>query len=139
MNRQREAYPVESGFGSAEPVFREPWEAQVFAMAVGLAEAGVFSWPEWTQTLVAEIRGGAASDTGGAVSYRTWLDALETLLIVKGIADRDTLNGVREAWDHAACSTPHGQPIRLDPVRAGIQDAMDGGGTRILGAIPRSH
>ena len=29
------------------PVFREPWEAQAFAMAVSLHERGLFTWPEW--------------------------------------------------------------------------------------------
>jgi hypothetical protein len=29
------------------PVFREPWEAQAFALALSLSERGVFSWKEW--------------------------------------------------------------------------------------------
>ena len=29
------------------PVFREPWEAQAFALAVALHERGLFSWQEW--------------------------------------------------------------------------------------------
>jgi len=29
------------------PVFREPWEAQAFAMTLALYERGVFTWPEW--------------------------------------------------------------------------------------------
>jgi hypothetical protein len=29
------------------PVFRAPWEAQAFAMAVTLHERGVFTWQEW--------------------------------------------------------------------------------------------
>ena len=33
------------------PVFAEPWEAQAFAMAVKLNEAGVFQWSEWADTL----------------------------------------------------------------------------------------
>ena len=33
------------------PVFREPWEAQAFALAVALHERGVFTWPEWAQAL----------------------------------------------------------------------------------------
>ena len=28
------------------PVFREPWEAQAFAMTLALYERGVFTWPE---------------------------------------------------------------------------------------------
>ena len=33
------------------PVFREPWEAQAFAMALALHERGLFTWPEWAATL----------------------------------------------------------------------------------------
>ena len=28
------------------PVFKEPWEAKAFALAVNLSEAGYFSWAE---------------------------------------------------------------------------------------------
>jgi nitrile hydratase beta subunit-like protein len=38
------------------PVFREPWEAQAFAMALALHEWGVFTWPEWATTLANEIK-----------------------------------------------------------------------------------
>ncbi|MGH6819857.1 MAG: nitrile hydratase accessory protein, partial [Methylocella sp.] len=38
-----------------DPVFREPWEAQAFAMAVKLSEAGHFTWKEWAEALGAEI------------------------------------------------------------------------------------
>ena len=37
------------------PVFREPWEAQAFSMALALHERGVFTWPEWAATLADEI------------------------------------------------------------------------------------
>jgi Nitrile hydratase beta subunit len=38
-----------------EPVFREPCEAQAFAMTVLLHERGLFTWAEWGQALGAEI------------------------------------------------------------------------------------
>jgi hypothetical protein len=38
-----------------EPVFREPWEAQAFAMTVLLHQRGLFTWAEWAQALGAEI------------------------------------------------------------------------------------
>ncbi len=40
-----------------EPVFREPWEAQAFAMTVLLHERGLFTWGEWAQALGAQIAG----------------------------------------------------------------------------------
>jgi len=38
------------------PVFREPWEAQAFALALSLHERGVFAWNEWATALSAEIK-----------------------------------------------------------------------------------
>ncbi len=95
----------------ADPVFREPWEARVFALAVTLNRAGLFTWAEWNTALVERIR---ASDCGEA-SYDVWLDTLEALLIERAATDRGVLDGLREAWRAAAEATPHGQPIALDP------------------------
>ncbi len=101
----------------AGPVFREPWEAQAFAMAVRLHERGVFSWPEWAATLADEIkRAQAAGDPDtGATYYRHWLNALERLVAEKGLTSSDALTRYRNAWDHAADRTPHGKPIELRP------------------------
>ena len=33
------------------PVFREPWEAQAFAMTLALHAKGLFAWPEWAAML----------------------------------------------------------------------------------------
>jgi nitrile hydratase accessory protein len=97
------------------PVFRAPWEAQAFAMALALHKAGLFTWPEWAATLGAEIkRAQAAGDPDrGDTYYRHWLAALERLVAEKGVADAGTLARYRDAWDHAADRTPHGQPIAL--------------------------
>jgi nitrile hydratase accessory protein len=99
------------------PVFREPWEAQAFAMALVLHERGLFSWTEWTATLAEEIkRAQAAGDADtGETYYRHWLATLERLIADKGVATSDTLYRYRDAWDHAADRTPHGSPIELKP------------------------
>jgi nitrile hydratase accessory protein len=100
---------------SEGPVFREPWEAQAFAMALALYQRGLFTWPEWAEVLGAEIkRAQAAGDPDtGETYYRHWLAALETLIARKGIADGGTLHRYRHAWEHACLRTPHGQPIEL--------------------------
>jgi len=97
------------------PVFREPWEAQAFAMALALHERGVFTWSEWAQTLGDEIkRAQAAGDPDtGETYYRHWLAALERLVAEKGVTTRDTLTRYRDAWDRACDRTPHGKPIEL--------------------------
>jgi len=38
------------------PVFRAPWEAHAFAMALALHERGVFAWSEWSAMLGEEIK-----------------------------------------------------------------------------------
>jgi nitrile hydratase accessory protein len=99
------------------PVFREPWEAQAFAMALALHERGLFTWPEWAATLADEIKKAQAAgdpDTGETY-YRHWLNTLERLVGEKSIANSDTLRRYHDAWDHAADRTPHGTPIELKP------------------------
>ena len=99
------------------PVFREPWEAQAFAMTVALHERGVFSWSEWTAVLGDEIkRAQAAGDPDtGETYYLHWLAALERIVAKKGVTDAASLARYRDAWDHAADRTPHGTPIELRP------------------------
>jgi nitrile hydratase accessory protein len=101
----------------AGPVFREPWEAHAFAMALTLHERGVFTWPEWAAALADEIkRAQAAGDPDtGATYYRHWLNALERLVAKKGVTSAEALHRYRDAWDHAADRTPHGKPIELRP------------------------
>lgn len=97
------------------PVFREPWEAQAFAMALALHERGLFTWTEWAASLAVEIkRAQAAGDPDtGETYYRHWLANLEKLVGEKGVATSQTLHRYRDAWDHAADRTPHGMPIVL--------------------------
>jgi nitrile hydratase accessory protein len=115
---RRPAAPVPGLPVDAEgPVFREPWEAQAFAMTLALHDRGLFTWPEWTATLAEEIkRAQAAGDPDrGDTYYRHWLNALERLVAARGIADAATLARYHDAWDRAADRTPHGKAIELSP------------------------
>jgi nitrile hydratase accessory protein len=103
--------------GPEGPVFREPWEAQAFAMAVTLHERGLFGWGEWTAVLSDEIKRAQAKvdpDTGETY-YRHWVAALERIVAEKDITDTAALARYRNAWDRAADRTPHGMPIVLQP------------------------
>jgi len=103
------------------PVFGAPWQARVFAMAVLLADRGVFGWDEWAQRLGATIKAAqAAGDPDlGDTYYRHWLGALESLLVERGLTGFGMMEIVRAAWDAQARATPHGQPIELDdPLQA---------------------
>lgn len=98
--------PLDGG----EPVFREPWEAQAFAMTVRLYERGLFIWTEWAQALGAEIAG--AGDRPSDY-YRLWLSALEKLVAAKSLVKPEELARRQEEWRAAAAATPHGEPIVL--------------------------
>ena len=100
------------------PVFREPWEAQAFAMTLALYERGLFTWVEWAAALAAQIKraqGEGDIDTGETY-YLHWLAALEKLVAEKNVATQDTLHRYRDAWDHACDRTPHGKPIVLTAI-----------------------
>jgi nitrile hydratase accessory protein len=97
------------------PIFAEPWQAQAFALAVKLSEAGHFTWKEWAEALAAEIK--AAADRGepddGSRYYEYWLAALEKLVTAKGLTDVAAMAERKEAWADAYRHTPHGKPVEL--------------------------
>jgi len=99
------------------PVFREPWEAQSFAMALALHRAGLFAWPEWAAMLADEIkRAQAAGDPDtGATYYRHWQATLERMVAAKDLTDGAAIGRYSDAWSRAARRTPHGTPIALRP------------------------
>ena len=100
------------GAGSSDqPKFSEPWEAQAFALALALHEAGLFSWSEWTAALRAPA--GSGSLEGEGAYYRNWLAALESLVVEKRAVSREALAARAAAWERAAKATPHGAPILL--------------------------
>lgn len=81
--------PVDEG----GPVFREPWEAQAFALAVELQEQGVFSRAEWADALghaIADAQARGDADLGDTY-YQHWLAALEALVTGKGLATVQSL------------------------------------------------
>jgi nitrile hydratase accessory protein len=112
--------PIPRGEDGA-PTFREPWEAQAFAMTLALHERGLFTWSEWANALAAEIRRARAEGDpdDGSTYYRHWLRAVERLVAEKGVASAPALAERRAAWERAAHATPHGEPILLenDPLR----------------------
>ena len=97
------------------PVFRAPWEAHAFAMALALHEKALFAWPEWSLMLGEEIkRAQAAGDPDtGETYYLHWLATLERMVAEKGAVSAQALEQHYQAWEHAMHRTPHGKPIEL--------------------------
>jgi nitrile hydratase accessory protein len=112
-----------AAFASAEgmprdadgPVFAEPWQAQAFALAVRLSEAGFFTWREWADELAAVLREAATQEPqdDGSRYYDHWLLALERLCLSKGLTNAQALNERGMAWAEAYRRTPHGRPVEL--------------------------
>lgn len=91
-------------------VFTAPWEARAFAIALGLSQAGLFTWDEFRVRLMAEV---GASDrvrerdgtNRQGEYYEHFLRALEAVVTEKGIATRSELvTKIRELHGPAA---PH--------------------------------
>jgi len=101
--------------GNEGPVFREPWEAQAFALTLKLHEQGHFTWNEWATALSTAIKDAqhAGDCDDGSTYYEHWLAALESLVKHKGLSTSPELIERKDAWDRAVRNTPHGQPIEL--------------------------
>ncbi|WP_299829943.1 nitrile hydratase accessory protein [uncultured Roseobacter sp.] len=99
-----------------DPVFTEPWHAQVFALTVHLNEAGHFDWPEWASRFGATLKkNGLAKELDGGDDYFTaWLETLEQFLASKDLADLRDVAEIKNAWERAYLSTPHGAPVTLE-------------------------
>ena len=97
------------------PVFRAPWEAHAFAMALALHEKNLFVWTEWAAMLGEEIKKAQAAgdpDTGETY-YHHWLATLERMVAEKGTTSTQALKEHFQAWERAMRRTPHGTPIEL--------------------------
>ena len=98
-----------------EPVFDEPWQAQVLAMVDTLISNGVIEATAWSDSLGKELKKaqqlGASDDI--PTYYKAVLQALEQLLDQNtDISSREVTNK-RDAWEQAYLATPHGQPVKL--------------------------
>jgi len=70
---------------SGEMVFHNDWERRAFAMAVNLAEQGIFEWSEFQQHLIRAISEAEQDDPENPSRgyYESWLVAMEALLAEK--------------------------------------------------------
>ena len=96
----------------SEHPFKEPWQAQAFAMAVMLNENGLFTWDEWAEVF-SKVLADAGPDDDPENYYTHWMEALETITNLKGVIGVTELLKRKDQWDKAAKATPHGQPILL--------------------------
>ena len=105
----------ELAFDDDTLVFREPWEAESFALAVQLHERGLFTWQEWTETVGEEIEAAqAAGDPDlGNTYFAHWTRALARIVAAKGALSTQEIDRRADEWHRAYLATPHGQPVDL--------------------------
>ena len=90
-------------------MFKEPWQAQVLAMADLLVQSETISKADWAEALGNEISAAAAAGNPDAA-----LTALEQLLISGQKVSSQELTVRLDEWEHAHLRTPHGQPVVLN-------------------------
>ena len=95
--------------------FDEPWQAELFAVTVHLSERNLFSWAEWTDEMVEQIKKVKLIRPidGSNDYYNIWLQALIELISTKGITDAETISDVQNRWAIAYRNSPHGKPVEL--------------------------
>ena len=87
------------------PVFREPWQAQAFAVVAELIDSGKVTRNEWAARLGAAFKDAESRgeyDTGERY-YDHWLNALEGLIVDKEMTGWDELASEKQdirAHDH---------------------------------------
>ena len=102
------------------PVFREPWEAQAFAIVLTLYQRKHFTWPEWVEALSSEIKNAESHGAPGLdpTYYQHWLAALEKLLVAKNLARQAELHA-RKSELEANPPDRHDHVARRDPIHVG--------------------
>jgi nitrile hydratase accessory protein len=70
---------------SGEMVFHDDWERRAFAIAVSLAERGLYDWSEFQQQLINAVAEAERDDplNPSRGYYESWLASLEALLKTK--------------------------------------------------------
>jgi nitrile hydratase accessory protein len=96
-------------------IFDAPWQAQAFAVVVGLSKTGYFSWDDWVRVFSREIARSPsrAGESENDAYYRQWLDALEEIVVKKRLLAPGDAQERVSAWRVAYVNTPHGQPVEL--------------------------
>ena len=97
------------------PLFEQPWQAELLAVADLLRDRGLFTAAEWASALGADLReaaGHGAPDTPDTY-YRSALAALEALLSRHAPEIAGAMPERAGAWRRAYLNTPHGRPVVL--------------------------
>ncbi len=101
--------PVEPG----NPVFDEPWQAQILAMADLLIQSKQISATDWASAFGEQLAKKQAIEDTLENYYHAALIALTKLMDTHQIISNKQLKLREKDWEKAYLSTPHGLPVSL--------------------------
>lgn len=103
-----------------EPVFRDSWEAEAYAIGNLLVKEGHLLPAEWMQRMAAAIAcAQAAGDPDrGDTYYQHWCAALESFCFDRQWILPDLYQQQLDLWAAAIANTPHGVPLALENATA---------------------
>lgn len=101
---------------NGEPVFRDSWEAEAFAIVNLLIKQGFLTCSEWVEIFSQEIKAAQAQGDPdrGDTYFSHWCSALERISVERGLTDWPTYQRQLELWHQAVLNTPHGVPLALE-------------------------
>jgi len=99
--------PLAPPMVNGELAFDEPWQGRVFGMAYTLCENGCYEWPEFQASLIAAIAQHSAPDGSEDAYYDRFQEALEALLLAKGLTRTQQVDARAEAYAQRAHGHDH--------------------------------
>jgi len=111
-----------------EPVFRDSWEAEAFAMGNILVKENRLSCKQWMDLMAHAIQQAqAAGDPDeGDTYYQHWCAALEAFCFQMGWITPDAYEELVDLWALAIAQTPHGVPLSLANASRAEGDGVSG-------------
>lgn len=101
---------------SGEPVFRDSWEAEAYAMGNILVREGLVSRGQWMNQMADAIqKAQAAGDADhGDTYYSHWCTALESVCFDLGLISPGDYGQLLDVWGQAIANTPHGVALSIE-------------------------
>lgn len=101
---------------NGEPIFRDSWEAEAFALGNLLVKQGFLTCSEWVDLFSQEIKAAQAQGDPdrGDTYFSHWCSTLERICVERGLTDWDTYEKQVELWRQAVLNTPHGVPLAIE-------------------------
>ena len=93
---------------NGELVFAAPWEGRSFAMAMALAEGGLFTWDEFRDHLIAAVQRWEAAPVGEYRYYERWQEALESIVSELELVAEPEVDELAAAYEARPPGHDHG-------------------------------